>query len=81
MKKEELWLKAEVETLKSEKENLEQSLEEAEEILLEQVIFKQKLKDFIETKIYYANYYKQKHTVKVLAEILNKMQELEGEDE
>ena len=47
MKKEELWLKAEIDTLKSEKENLERTLEESVERIKEQDTKWQKLKEWL----------------------------------
>lgn len=76
----EIWLKVEISTLKSEKENLMRTLEESAEEIREQDTKWQKLKDFIKT--YQEDVvWKNKQVDEFQEEILDKMQELEGEDE
>ena len=54
--------------------------EEIEEILEKQDTKWQKLKEFVVNRIYYAGYDIQEHGSRVLTDIIDKMQELEGED-
>ena len=84
----EIWLKVEISTLKSEKENLLRTLEESAEEIREKDTKWQKLKEFIKTNIEndIQEYEKSQnsmfaHYLSIERFILNKMQELEGEDE
>ena len=87
------WQQAEIDTLKSEKENLERTLEESAEMIREKCTKWQKLKEWLEETIKkyeptydermalnYDFYYKT-NKQSLLKLILDKMSELDAEDE